>query len=439
MFESLTSSLQGIFKDLRGHGRLTEGNVRDALREVRMSLLEADVNVRVAKTFIARVKEASLGEDVLRSVTPGQQVIKRMHEELVRLLGEHHCPLSLSNGPAAGAMLLGLHGAGKTTTAAKLAARWKKQGLSVLLAACDIRRPAAVDQLNALAKQIGVPIETPRPGEGVVEVGRRARERAEHEMIQRVLYDTGGRFQLDEELLAEVRALRETVLPEAVLLVLDAAIGQESVHVAEAFHREAGVTGLILTKLDGDARGGAALSVQSVTGCSVALVGTGERFADLEPFDPARMASRILGMGDVVGLVERAQETFEAGDAERMRQKMRRHEFTLDDFLSQIRQMRKLGPMQQILDMLPGAGTLPSDAAEQSEREIRRAESLIQSMTPWERRHPARIDASRRRRIAGGAGREVRDVNELLKRFKQSQQMMKNMKKLQKGLPNLPF
>ncbi len=437
MFDTLSESLQKVFRNLRGYGKLSEKNISDALREVRMALLEADVNFQVAKEFIARVKEKCLGEEVLASVTPGQQVIKRVHEEMVALLGGEHRDFVLKGKPA-GVLLLGLHGAGKTTTCSKLARQWKQSGRKVLLVACDIRRPAAVEQLSQLARQVGVGIVTPQPGETVPAIGVRAVEHARSQGYDVVIYDTGGRFQIESELVAEVRELRERVQPENVVLVLDAAIGQESVHVAETFHREVGLTGLILTKLDGDARGGAALSVQSVTRCPILRVGVGERPEDLEEFFPDRMASRILGMGDVISFVEKAQASLDVAEAAKMEEKLRKNTLDLEDFLSQIQQMKKLGPIDQIFDMMPGApkmdGAQKQKVAEQSTREMRRSEAIIRSMTPLERRKPASIDASRRRRIAKGSGTTVRDVNELLKRFEQTRSMAKNMKKMQKKL-----
>ncbi|MBN1269376.1 MAG: signal recognition particle protein [Kiritimatiellae bacterium] len=441
MFDTLTESFQRIFKKLRGYGKLTEQNMDQALRDVRLALLEADVNYQVARDFIARVREKCRGQDVLDSVTPGQQVVKRVHEELAALLGSTRAELDLSERPAL-LLLLGLHGAGKTTTAAKLALLHGKAGRKVLLAGCDIRRPAAVEQLRLLAEQVGARMLAPEPGETVPEIGRRARETAARENLDLVIFDTGGRFQLDRELVQEVRDLREAVAPRNVALVLDTAMGQESVHVAEAFHKEIGLTGLILTKLDGDARGGAALSVRAVTGCPILLAGAGERMADLEPFHPDRMASRILGMGDVVSLVEKAQEVVDEQEAARLEERLRKNTLNLEDFLDQMRQMSKLGPLENLIEMLPGAGRLPGAArrqiAETSDRDWKRAEAIILSMTPRERRHPELIDASRKRRIARGSGTDVRDVNDLLKRFDQARKMARQFKKMEKRLPRPP-
>ena len=439
MFDRLSSRLQSVFRQLRGTGTLSEKNIQDALREVRMALLEADVHYATAKAFIERVKAKSLGAEVLASVTPGQQIVKAIHDELVALLGGVQRDFDLSALPSE-ILLLGLHGSGKTTTAGKLARLWRQKGKKVLLAACDIRRPAAVEQLEVLAKQTGAGIIKPEPGETVPDLGRRAFRHARENYYDIVLYDTGGRFQMDADLVEELKALRAATAPKNVVLVLDAAIGQESVHVAQAFHEAVGLTGLILTKLDGDARGGAALSVVSVTGCPVLRVGTGERPEDLEPFHPDRMASRILGMGDVVSLVERVQETLDVEEAGRLQDKLRgRQDLDLNDFLSQMRQLKKMGSFGKILEMIPGAGAIAGDMRQRidrdSGRQMKKTEALILSMTPRERRHPDLLNASRRRRIARGAGLEVSDLNELLRNFRQARQMAKKMKQMQKRLP----
>lgn len=437
MFDSLSGSLQKIFKNLRGYGKLSEKNVKDALREVRLALLEADVQYEVVKDFIARVREQCLGEDVLDSVTPGQQMTKRVQDEMTRLLGETHQDFNLSARPA-GIMLCGLHGAGKTTTAAKLALRFKKDGRRVRLAACDIRRPAAVDQLRILSEQVGAAFTAPEPGESVPAIAARALREAKLQADEILIYDTGGRFQIDEELVGELKTAREKVNPDNVVLVLDAAIGQESTQVATRFHEAVQLTGLILTKLDGDARGGAALSVQAVTGCPILLAGVGEQAEDLEPFYPDRMASRILGMGDVVTFVEKAQVAVDEEEAARLEKKMRSNRLDLEDFLGQIQQMKKLGSIDQIFDMLPGAPQMDAASkermAEQSGQEMKRSEAIIRSMTPRERRRPDIINASRKRRIAGGSGTDVRDVNALLRKFAQTRKMTKKMKSMQKRL-----
>lgn len=439
MFDRLSSRLQSAFRNLRGYGTLSEKNVQDALREVRLALLEADVHYATAKGFIDRVKAKSLGAEVLESVTPGQQIIKAVHDELVGLLGGVHRDFNLTAIPSE-VMLLGLHGSGKTTTSGKLARQWKQKGKKVLLVACDIRRPAAVEQLGVLAEQAGAGLVKPEPGETVPDLGRRAFRHARENYYDIVLYDTGGRFQIDEELVDELKALRAATEPQNVVLVLDAAIGQESVNVAQTFHEALGLTGLILTKLDGDARGGAALSVVSVAGCPILRIGTGERVEDLEPFHPDRMASRILGMGDVVSLVEKVQETFDADEAGRLQENfLRKKGLDLNDFLTQMRQLKKMGSMGKLLEMIPGAGALAGDLRGRIEKDsgaqMKKTEALILSMTPRERRHPDLLNASRRRRIARGSGLEVRDLNELLRNFRQAQQMAKKMKQMQKRLP----
>jgi len=439
MFDRISGSLQKIFKNLRGYGKLSEKNVQEALREVRLALLEADVNYQVARDFIARVKEKSLGYDVLDSITPGQQIVKHVHDEMVHLLGDEHHDFDVSVRPAS-ILLLGLHGAGKTTTAGKLARKWKQEGKKVLLVACDLRRPAAVDQLRILGEQVGVDVVTPEPGEQLTHLACRALKTAKDVEADYILFDTGGRFQIDSELVHELKDLREVVNPRNVVLVVDAAIGQESVNVAETFHKEVGLTGLILTKLDGDARGGAALSIQAVTGCPLLLVGTGERPEDLEPFYPDRMASRILGMGDVVSLVEKAQQVVDENEMARIEEKLMGDTFDLEDFLGQIQQMQKLGPIENLLEMLPGAANLPPQAknmAGLSEKDMKRTEAIIRSMTPRERRHPDLMNGSRKRRVAEGSGTQVRYVNDLLKNFSQAKKMARKLKKQQKRLLRL--
>jgi signal recognition particle subunit SRP54 len=444
LFETLTNSLEGIFRKLRGYGRLSEANIRESMREVRLALLEADVNFSVARDFVAKVSAKCVGEDVLASITPGQQVIKRVHDELVELLGGGRArALELQPRPAA-VMLVGLHGSGKTTTAAKLAALWKKEGKRVLLVGADIRRPAAVDQLAVLARHAGVTMLAPERGEAVPALGRRAMAAGAAGDHDLVLFDTGGRFQIDAELVQELKDLRQAVECRNAILVVDAAIGQESVHVAEVFHRELDLRGLILTKLDGDARGGAALSIQAVTACPILFTGTGERTADLEPFYPERMASRILGMGDVVSLVEKAQEMVDVEQAAKLEKRMRANRLDLEDFLAQIEQLGKMGPLENLLDMMPMGGQMKARmkaAGGNSQDEFgvftKRAAAIIRSMTPEERRHPDILNGSRRRRIARGSGTQAQDVNEVMRQFDQARQMMKNMNKLQKRLPRL--
>lgn len=432
MFDKLTSSFQKIFKNLRGYGKLSEANIQDAMREVRLALLEADVNFQVVKDFTARVREKCVGLEVLDSVTPGQQVIKYVHDEMVALLGGGQKEFDLAARPAV-VMLIGLHGSGKTTTAGKLARRWKRAGKNVLLVACDIRRPAAVDQLKILADQAGVGVVTPLPGETVPALGARALKHARDSGFEIAIFDTGGRFQIDPELVQELKELKDALRPQNVVLVVDSAIGQESVNVAQTFHTEVGLTGLILTKLDGDARGGAALSVQHVTGCPILLVGTGEKPEDLEPFYPDRMASRILGMGDVVSFVEKAQLAFAEEDVSDLEEMALKEDLNFEDFLVQMRRLKKLGPLENLLEMLPGHASVPAhlkgNLSASSGKEMKRTEAIILSMTPKERRRPDLINASRKRRIALGSGTQVSHVNELLRKFDDAKKMTKQLKK----------
>lgn len=438
MFETLTSSFQRVFKNLRGYGKLTEGNIQEAMREVRLALLEADVNFNVVRDFVNRVKEGCLGQQVYDHVSPGQQVIKCVHDEMVKLLGAAALDFDWSVHPAV-VMLLGLHGAGKTTTAGKLARRWQESGKKVLLVAADIRRPAAVAQLRLLAEQAGVAFLAPEPGETVPNLGKRALQFALKEKMDVVLLDTGGRFQVDDDLVGELKELRDATNPKNVVLVLDAAIGQQSVAVAEAFNKEVGLTGLILTKLDGDARGGAALSVRAVTGCPVLLVGHGEKIGDLDVFYPERLAARILGMGDVVSLVEKAQQQMDEKAMAVMGERLRKNVFDLEDLLAQIKQLKKLGPMEHLLDMLPSQlkEGAKGNMAASSEEELKTTEAVILSMTREERQRPELMNASRRRRVARGCGKQVSDVNSVLRRFEEMKRVMKQMKGLQKKLLKL--
>ena len=437
MFDRLSNSLQKVFRNLRGYGKLSEANIQDALREVRMALLEADVHFEVVKKFVADVREKVLGQATLDGVNPGQQFVARVHDELVALLGGKSAEFDLSGRPSQ-ILMLGLHGAGKTTTTGKLARKWKDSGRRVLLVGCDIRRPAAVDQLKVLGEQAGVEVLSPKPGETVPDLGMRARDFALRNGHDLVIYDTGGRFQIDDELVSELRDLKGFIQPRNTVIVLDAAIGQEAVHVAKTFHEKVGLTGMILTKLDGDARGGAALSVSSVVGCPILMIGVGEKQEDLQAFHPDRLASRILGMGDVVSLVERAQESMDENEMKKMEERLFSNQLDLNDFLAQIRQMKKLGPVNKIMEMLPGMPNIPADqrekAAAMAQRQSKKFESIILSMTPGERRKPATIHAKRRIRIARGSGTTVKDVNDLLKQFRQTQEMAPKLKKMQKML-----
>jgi len=429
MFSRLSDKLQDVFKDLRGHGRISESNINDALREVRLALLEADVHFKVAKDFVARIKDKALGQEVLRSVTPGQQIVKIFHDELTALLGGDSVPLNL--GPQARILVVGLNGAGKTTTCAKLAAYLKKQGRSPVLVACDLQRPAAIEQLATLAAQIGVPIFRPEPGEkNVLRVVREGMAWAKTQSCNVEIYDTAGRQDLDDSLIDELRKVKEAVQPNESLLVCDAATGQQAVGVAEKFHGAVGVTGLILTKLDGDARGGAALSLREVTGQPVKFAGTGEKVEAFEVFYPDRLAGRILGMGDVVSLVEKAAANFEVEDATRLEQRLRSAQFDLNDFLEQFKMLRKMGPLENLLGLIPGMDKMKSPGVD--EKQMRRVEAIVLSMTLGERSRPDVLNARRRQRIARGSGTTVSEVNNLLLRFQDMKKLMKSPGKLKK-------
>ena len=431
MFSRLSDKLQDVFKDLRGHGRISEQNVTDAMREVRMALLEADVHFQVAKDFIARVKEKALGEEVLRSVTPGQQIVKIFQDELTALLGGDASPLNL-NKPAR-ILVVGLNGAGKTTSSAKLARWLKGQGRVPLLIACDLHRPAAIAQLATLGEQVGVPVFQPQAGEtDVLRVGKEASAWCEAQGGNVQIYDTAGRQEIDEPLVQELKRLKEFLQPQEVLLVCDAATGQQAVSVAEHFHSALGLTGIILTKLDGDARGGAALSLREVTKQPIKFAGVGEKIDQFEPFYPDRLAGRILGMGDVVSLVEKAAEAITEEDARRMEEKLRTSSFDLEDFLHQFKMLKRMGPLENILGMLPGMDKLKGSSID--EGQLKRVEAIILSMTPTERKRPDSLNARRRQRVARGSGTSVTEVNNLLLRFSQMRKMMKNTGKMKKML-----
>jgi len=437
MFDSLSEKLQSAFRNLRGLGKISEANIDESLREVRLALLEADVNFKVAKEFIARIKEKAMGEEVLASVTPGQQVIKFIHDELVQLLGSSNARLEVGGNPSC-LLLCGLHGAGKTTSAGKLARLLKKQGRSPLLVAADVYRPAAMDQLATLGQQVEVPVFVRQGEKDVLKIARGALEEARAQNLNTLIFDTAGRLQIDEELVQELVRLSDLTKPQEILLVLDAATGQEAVSVAAHFDEALGITGSILTKLDGDARGGAALSMKSVTGRPIKFVGTGEKLDEFEAFHPERMAGRILGMGDVVSLVEKAAETIEEDEARRMEEKLRKGTFTLEDFLEQMKAMKKLGPLENVMGMLPGGDEMIKNAdLSKGEKEMRRMEGLICAMTPTERRSPDILNASRRKRIAAGSGVTVTEVNTMLNKFYEMQKMMKNMGKLQKMMAKM--
>ena len=429
MFSQLGDKLQDIFKDLRGHGAITEANVNDAMRQVRLALLDADVDFQVAKSFISRVKEKALGEEVVRSVTPGQQMVKIFHDELTALLGGDAAPLNLDR--PARILMVGLNGAGKTTSSAKLAAWLKKQGRLPLLIASDLHRPAAIQQLATLAGQVGVPVYAPPANEKDVRRSAAASlEWAKTQTGNVQIFDTAGRQEIDTALIEEIKQLREFLKPQEILLVADAATGQQAVSVATHFNDALGITGIILTKLDGDARGGAALSMREVTQRPIKFAGVGEKLDQFEAFVPDRLAGRILGMGDIVGLVERAAEAFDEEEAERMQRKLKTASFDFNDFLAQFKMMRKMGPLENILGMIPGMSQVKDLKID--EKQIKRTEAIVLSMTSEERSRPDILNARRRQRIARGSGSTVTEVNDLLQRFNQMRKMMKNVGKMKK-------
>lgn len=448
IFEGLSERLQETFKKLRGHGKLTEDDVNEAMRDVRMALLEADVNFKVVKDFIKKVKERAVGQDILETLTPAQVVIKIVNEELTALMGGTQSKLNISSVPPTIIMMVGLQGAGKTTTAGKLALSLRKQGKHPLMVADDIYRPAAVKQLQVLGEQLDVPVFAMEPGTDAVTIAKSAIPYANSHAADVIIIDTAGRLHINEELMQELKSIKAEVQPNEILLVVDAMTGQDAVNVAESFNGSLGLDGIVMTKMDGDARGGAALSVKAVTGCPIKYVGMGEKLEALEPFYPDRMASRILGMGDVLSLIEKAQDVYDVETAQKMEKKFRKDEFTLDDFLDQLQQVRKMGSFEQILGMLPGMGNIKKQLegvdVDFNGKEIRHVEAIIRAMTPQERADITLINGSRRKRIALGSGTRVQDVNKVVKQFAEMKKMMKKMKKMQnnpKGLGRfkLPF
>lgn len=431
MFDALTQRLTRALTTLRRKGKLTESDLDEGLREVRRALLEADVNYKVAKSFVERVREAALGQEILESLTPGQQIVKIVRDELTRLLGRTRRELDLSGKPSLW-LVVGLQGSGKTTTVGKLARHYARQGKKVLLAATDVRRPAAIEQLKQLGAQLGVPVHA--EGRTALEIAQGAVAQARRRLLDLVLVDTAGRLQIDEELMRELEAMKAALKPQEVLLVADAMTGQEAVSIARAFHERVGLTGIVLTKMDGDARGGAALSMVEVTGVPLVFLGVGEKLDDLEAVHPDRLAQRILGMGDVLSLIEDVERTIDAQKAERLARRLEKDRFTLEDFLEQLQQVRRLGPLDKLLEKLPGMGALKG-RVQLDERELVKAQAIIQSMTPEERRRPEILNASRKRRIARGSGTTVQDVNRLLRRFEEARRLMKRMKKLGGRLP----
>jgi signal recognition particle subunit SRP54 len=434
MFSQLSDKLQDIFKDLRGHGKISESNIDSALRQVRLALLEADVDFQVAKDFISRIKEKALGEEVVRSITPGQQIVKIFHDELTKLLGGDAEPLRLAEKTRI--LIVGLNGSGKTTSSAKLAHHLKKQGRVPALIACDLHRPAAIQQLATLGRQIEVPVFSPDPGEKNVQRSVAAGlEWAAAQSANVEIFDTAGRQEIDQPLIDEIKALRDFLKPQEVLLVVDAATGQRAVSVATHFNDALQITGIILTKLDGDARGGAALSMRAVTQRPIKFAGTGEKLDQFELFIPDRLAGRILGMGDVVTLVEKAAEAMDVEEAERLERKLRTSSFDFNDFLAQFKMMKKMGPLENILGMLPGMSNVQGLSVD--EKQLKRTEAIVLSMTGEERGRPDILNARRRQRIARGSGTTVTEVNDLLRRFDQMRKMMKNAGKMKKMMAQM--
>ena len=429
MFESLSDRLQAAFKKLGAKGRLDESDVREAMKTVRLALLEADVNFKVVKEFVATVTEQAIGEAVTKSLTPDQQVVKIVHQELIKLLGVDHVPLQEARPGPTVMMLVGLQGTGKTTLAAKLALHLRKKGRKVMLAACDVYRPAAITQLQTLGRQINVPVYSEGSAASPPDIAANALAQAKREMANVLIIDTAGRLQIDEPLMQELEQINERVQPTERLLIVDAMTGQEAVRVAESFNQRIQVTGLVMSKMDGDARGGAALSVRAVTGVPIKFLSTGEKIdaSTLEPFHPDRLASRILGMGDVLSLIEKAEQIYDAEQAKAMEKKLRKGKFDFEDFLTAMQQMRQLGPLQQILGMIPGMSQLARNEELVNERQLKQVEAIIFSMTIQERRNPEIIKASRRARIARGSGTSEQDVSQLIKQFTQMQRMMKQL------------
>ncbi len=438
-FENLSNKLQEVFKQLRSKGVLTEADVKAAMREVKIALLEADVNFKIVKEFIKKVTERAVGTEVLQGLNPGQQVIKIVNEELIALMGSTQAQLTFSRKPPTVFMMVGLQGAGKTTTSGKLAGQLRKQGRNPLLVACDVYRPAAIKQLQVVGKNYNIPVFEMGTEVSPVEISQKALEYAAKEHHDVILIDTAGRLHINEELMQELQDIKTAVRPQEILLVVDAMTGQDAVTVAESFDGQLGVDGIILTKLDGDARGGAALSVRSVTNKPIKYIGMGEKMEDLEPFYPDRMASRILGMGDVLSLIDKVQANIDEQEALDMAKKMRANDFTLEDFLSQMQQIKKMGPLKDLLGMMPGIpgmGKLDLESALNGvdpQKEMARTEAIIQSMTKEERANPSILNGPRKKRIAAGCGRSIADVNRLIKQFEEMKKMMKQMNNMQRG------
>ncbi|MDK2877435.1 MAG: signal recognition particle subunit [Thermoanaerobacteraceae bacterium] len=431
-FEALTQKLNDIFKKLKGKGKLTEADVKQAMREVKLALLEADVNFKVVKDLIQKISERAVGQEVMESLTPGQQVIKIVNDELVQLMGSKEAKLNFSSGGITVIMLVGLQGSGKTTTAGKLGRLLSKSGKKPLLTAADIYRPAAIKQLQVVGEKLDLPVFT-MGQQDPVNIARASVEYAHKHNNDVIIIDTAGRLHIDEELMDELSRIKQAVNPSEILLVVDSMTGQDAVNVAEEFNKRLALTGLILTKLDGDTRGGAALSVKAVTGCPIKFVGMGEKLENLEPFYPERMASRILGMGDVLTLIEKATQSFDLKKAQELEQKLKTQSFDLNDFLEQLSQVKKIGSLDQILSMIPGFSPQKLQGLELDEKELVHVEAIINSMTPEERKNPSIINGSRRKRIAAGSGTSIQDVNRLLKQYEQARKMIKQMTDMEKG------
>ena len=425
-FEGLSSRLQEITRKLKGKARITESDLKEMLREVKLALLEADVNYKIVKEFIAKIQEKALGQDVLKSLTPGQQVIKIVKDELIELLGGTESKVNFSPNPPTIIMLVGLQGAGKTTTAGKLANLFRKQGKKPLLVACDVYRPAAIKQLQVVGAQLNIPVYANEQSKDVVHIAKQALNVAMSKLNDVIILDTAGRLQIDEALMEELQNVKKSVKPHEILLVVDSMTGQEAVNVAETFNEKVGIDGIVLTKLDGDTRGGAALSVKKVTGRPIKFAATGEKLSDMEVFHPDRMASRILGMGDILAVIEKAEEAFDMEEAEKLEKKMRKNELDLDDYLSQLRQVRKMGSFSSLLKLIPGMNQLKDIKVD--DKEFNKIEAIICSMTKKEKRNTKLLNASSRIRIAKGSGTTVQDVNKFIKSYEMTQKMMKQMK-----------
>ena len=434
-FEGLSSRLQEITRKIRGKARITEGDLKEMLREVKLALLEADVNYKIVKEFIGTVREKALGQDVLKSLTPGQQVVKIVKDELVELLGGTEAKVNFTPNPPTIIMLVGLQGSGKTTTAGKLANLFRKQGKKPLLVACDVYRPAAIKQLQVVGKQLNIPVYANETSKDVVHIARQAMSVAMSKLNDVVILDTAGRLHIDEELMEELRKLKTNIKPHEILLVVDSMTGQDAVNVAEKFNSTVGIDGVVLTKLDGDTRGGAALSVKKVTGKPIKFAATGEKLSDIEIFHPERMASRILGMGDILSVIEKAEEAFDQEQAEKLEKQLRKREFDLDDYLAQIRQIKKMGSFSSLLKLIPGMNQLKDVKID--DKEFVKIEAIICSMTKEEKRDIRLLNGSRRQRIAKGSGTSVQEINKFIKSFEMTQKMMKKMKSNKGGMKKL--